>query len=143
MPGGDERDGGVFRDRSGWRIGFALAWCVLLASTIAASLLLGGASTARGVFLVGVAVGEFVLALISSVLLEHTVFPPPRQERSVAPPRDAVRDREERLAQVERLRRALEETRGNLESNVQYLQTMAEVFTVITGTLDPEELYRT
>src|SRR3990170_2255610 len=76
MPGGNERDGGVFRDRSGWRIGFALAWCVLLASTIAASLLLGGASTARGVFLVGVAVGEFVLALISSVLLEHTVFPP-------------------------------------------------------------------
>ncbi|HAM33656.1 MAG TPA: hypothetical protein DDX05_04170 [Deltaproteobacteria bacterium] len=173
MPGGDERDGGVFRDRSGWRIGFALAWCVLLASTIAASLLLGGASTARGVFLVGVAVGEFVLALISSVLLEHTVFHPierlreaiaedtdgplpaakgplaplteaisARQERSVATLRDAVRDREERLAQVERLRRALEETRGNLESNVQYLQTMAEVSTVITGTLDPEELYR-
>src|SRR3972149_2192548 len=76
MPGGNERDGGVFRDRSGWRIGFALAWCGLLASTIAACLLLGGASTARGVFLVGVAVGEFVLALISSVLLEHTVFHP-------------------------------------------------------------------
>jgi len=65
-----------------------------------------------------------------------------RQERSVATLREAIRDREERLAQVERLRRALEETRTNLESNVQYLRTMAEVSTVIAGTLDPEELYR-
>jgi diguanylate cyclase (GGDEF)-like protein len=65
-----------------------------------------------------------------------------RLERSVATLREAVRDREERLDQVERLRRALEEARGNLESNVQYLRTIAEVSTVITGTLDPEELYR-
>jgi diguanylate cyclase (GGDEF)-like protein len=65
-----------------------------------------------------------------------------RQERSVATLREAVRDREERLTQVERLRRALEEARTNLESNVQYLRTMAEVSTVIAGTLDPEELYR-
>jgi diguanylate cyclase (GGDEF)-like protein len=64
------------------------------------------------------------------------------QERSVATLREAVRDREERLAQVERLRRVLEETRTNFESNVQYLRTMAEVSTVIAGTLDPEELYR-
>jgi len=48
----------------------------------------------------------------------------------------------ERLSQVERLRRTLEETRTNLESNVRYLRTMAEVSTVIAGTLDPEELYR-
>ncbi|MDD5761893.1 MAG: sensor domain-containing diguanylate cyclase, partial [bacterium] len=38
--------------------------------------------------------------------------------------------------------RALEEARANLESNVQYLRTIAEVSTVIAGTLDPEELYR-
>lgn len=165
-------DGG-FPHRSGWRVGFALAWCGLLALTAAASFFLGGFSTAPGGLLAGAAAGEFVLAVASSVLLERTVFrhvqrlrnavmqgtdgPLPlvkgplaplaeaisaRQERSVAALREAVRDREERLAQVERLRRALEETRTNLESNVQYLRTMAEVSTVITGTLDPEELYR-
>ena len=173
MPDGDDRSRGVFPDRSGWRVGFALAWCGLLAFTTAASLLLGGFSTARGVFLAGIAAGEFVLAVVSSVLLERTVFhhverlrnavaqetdgPLPsvkgplaplaeaisaRQERSVATLREAVRDREERLTQVDRLRRALEETRTNLESNVQYLRTMAEVSTVVAGTLDPEELYR-
>ena len=160
-------------DRFGWRMGFALAWCGLLASTAAASLLLGGFSTSRGVFLAGVAAGEFVLAVASSVILEWTVFRhverlrnavaegaddpltsvkgplatlaeaiSARQERSVATLRGAVRDREERLAQVERLRRDLEETRSNLESNVRYLRTMAEVSTAIAGTLDPEELYR-
>jgi diguanylate cyclase (GGDEF)-like protein len=173
MPGGDDRSRGVFPDRSGWRVRFALAWCGLLALTAAASLFLGGFSTAHGVILAGVAAGEFVLAVVSSVLLEWTVFrhverlrnavaqgtdgPLPsvkgplaplaeaisaRQERSIATLREAVRDREERLAQVERLRLALEETRTNLESNVQYLRTMAEVSTVIAGTLDPEELYR-
>ncbi len=173
MPVGDDRSGGVYPDRSGWRMRFALAWCGLLASTAAVSLLLGGFSTAPGVFLAGAAAGEFVLAVASSILLERTVFqhverlrnavaqvtdgPLPsvtgpmaplaeaisaRQERSVATLREAVRDREERLAQVERLRRALEESRTNLESNVQYLRTMAEVSTVVAGTLDPEELYR-
>jgi len=173
MPGDDDRSRGVFPEHSGWRVGFALAWCVLLASTAAASLLLGGFSTDRGVFAAGVAAGEFVLAVVSSVLLERTVFqhierlrdavadetdgPLPsvkgplaplaeaistRQERSVATLREAVRDREERLAQVERLRRALEETRANLESNVQYLRTIGEVSTLIAGILDPEELYR-
>ncbi len=173
MPDGDDRSKEVLPDRFEWRVGFALAWCGLLALTAGASLLLGGFSTLRGVFVAGIAAGEFVLAVVSSVLLEWTVFhhverlrdavaqvtdgPLPsvkgplaplavaisaRQERSVATLREAVRDREERLAQVERLRRALEETRTNLESNVQYLRTMAEVSTVIAGTLDPEELYR-
>jgi len=154
-------------------VGFALAWCGLLALTVVASLFLGGFSTAPGVFLAGAAAGEFVLAVASSVLLERTVFrhvqrlriavteggdgplPPvkgplaplaeaifARQERSVATLREEVRDREKRLAQVERLRRDLEKTRTNLESNVQYLRTMAEVSAVIAGTLDPEELYR-
>ena len=173
MPERDDRSRELIPDRSGWRVGFALSWCVLLALTAAASLLLGGFSTARGVFLAGTAAGEFVLAVVSSVLLERSVFhhverlrnavvqgtdgPLPlvkgplaplaeaisaRQERSVTTLREAVRDREERLAQVERLRRALEEMRANLELNVQYLRTMAEVSTVIAGTLDPEELYR-
>lgn len=65
-----------------------------------------------------------------------------RQERSVARLHEAIMDREKRLLQVERLRRTLEETRIHLESNVQYLRTMAEVSTAVAGTLDPEELYR-
>ena len=173
MPAGIDRGGRVFPDRSGWRVGFALSWCGLLALTATASLFLGGFSTVPGVFLAGAAAGEFVLAVASSVLLEWIVFrhverlrnavmqgtdgPLPtvqgplaplaeaisaRQERSLATLREAVLEREERLAQVERLRRALEETRTNLESNIQYLRTMAEVSTVITGTLDPEELFR-
>jgi len=173
MPEEDDRSRGVSADRTGWRVGFAFAWCGLLALTVATSLHLGGFSTDRGAFLAGVAAGEFVLAVVSAVILEWTVFRhvqrlriavaqdtdgslpslkgplaplaeaiSARQERSVATLREAVRDREERLAQVERLRRALEEARTNLESNVQYLRTMAEVSTVIAGTLDPEELYR-
>ncbi|MFA6149570.1 MAG: sensor domain-containing diguanylate cyclase [bacterium] len=173
MPEGDDRSRGVFRDRSGWRRGFAFSWCGLLALTAATSILLGGFSTAGGMFMAGVAAGEFVLAVVSSVLLERTVLQQverlrnavsgetdeslpslkgplaplaeaisARQERSVATLRETVREREERLTQVERLRRALEETRANLESNVQYLRTIAEVSTVIAGTLDLEELYR-
>ena len=173
MSGGDDGNRRVFRDHSGLRAGIALAWCGLLALTAAISLHFGGFSTARGVFVAGVASGEFVLAVVSSIFLERTVFrhverlrnavmeetdgPLPsvkgplaplaeaisaRQERSVATLRETVREREERLVQVERLRRALEETRANLESNVQYLRTIAEVTAVIAGTLDPEELYR-
>ncbi len=97
---------------SGWRVWFALAWCGLIASTAAASLLLGGFSTAGGVFAAGAAAGELALAVVSSVLLEPTV-----------------------LRHVRRMR-------NDLESNVRYLRTMAEVSTVIAGTLDPEELYR-
>lgn len=173
MPEGDDTSRGILPDRSGLRAGFAFAWCGLLLLTVAASLFLGGFSTASGVFLAGAAAGEFVLAVASSILLERIVFrhvqrlrnavkqgadgPLPsvqgplaplaeaisaRQEQSVATLREAVRDRDERLAQVELLRRSLEEARTNLESNVQYLRTMAEVSTVIAGTLDPEELYR-
>ncbi|GAB4234928.1 MAG: hypothetical protein OHK0028_11290 [Deltaproteobacteria bacterium] len=173
MPEDRDRPIGVFPARDGWRARFALAWCGLLGATALSSVLLGGISTPGGIFLGGIAAGEFVLALVSSVLLERTVFRPverlrgavaaepdgplpavsgplaplamaisSRMERSVATLRDAVRDREERLAQVERLRRALEETRANLESSVRYLRTMAEVSTAIAGTLDPDELYR-
>lgn len=173
MPAGGDKSGRVSSDRSGWRVRFALAWCGFLALTVAASLVLGGTSTYGGVFLAGVAAGGFVLALLSSILIERIVFhhverlrnalaqptdgPLPSvrgplsglaeaisawQERSVATLREAIREREERLVQVESLRRTLEETRANLESNIQYLRTMAEVSTVIAGTLDPEELYR-
>jgi diguanylate cyclase (GGDEF)-like protein len=173
MGKGDGKCGGKFPDRSGWRVWFALAWAGLFVSTVGAFLLYGGFSSPRGVFLAGIAAGEFVLAVISSILLERVVFlqveqlrkavergndgPLPsmtgplasleeaisaRQERSVATLREMVRDREERLAQVELLRRALEEARANLESSVQYLRTMAEVSTVIAGILDPDELYR-
>jgi len=125
MRGEDDGSGIGGPDRSGWRLRFVLSWCGLLVLTAAASLFLGGVATAAGVFLAGVAAGEFLLAVVSSVLLERTVF-----------------QHVERLTQVERLRRALEETRTNLESNVQYLRTMAEVSTAIAGTLDLEELYR-
>ncbi|MBP2686021.1 MAG: hypothetical protein H6Q81_926, partial [Deltaproteobacteria bacterium] len=62
---GIDRSEGGFPDRSGWRAGFALAWCGLLALTAATSLFLGGFSTASGVFLAGAAAGEFVLAVAS------------------------------------------------------------------------------
>jgi diguanylate cyclase (GGDEF)-like protein len=159
--------------RPGWRAVFALAWCALIAVTLAAATILGGTATERGAFVTAVAAGEVALGLVSAVLVERTVFRPvdrlreavatadmdtvaaergplaplaeaisARMERSVANLREAVRDREDRLEQVERLRRALEETRGNLESSVQYLRTIAEVSTAITGTLDLDELYR-
>jgi diguanylate cyclase (GGDEF)-like protein len=159
--------------RPGWRAVFALAWCALIAVTLAAAVILGGTATGGGAFVAAAAAGEVALGLVSAFLLERTVFRPvdrlreavatadvdtlvaekgplaplaeaisDRMERSVATLREAVRDREERLTQVERLRRALEETRGNLESSVQYLRTIAEVSTVITATLDPDELYR-
>ncbi|HLN91715.1 MAG TPA: hypothetical protein VK429_07650, partial [Patescibacteria group bacterium] len=71
MPEGNKRrEGGIIPDRSGWRVGFAFAWCGLLGVTAAASLSLGGFSTTSGVFLAGAAAGEFVLAVASSVLLE-------------------------------------------------------------------------
>src|SRR5512134_545147 len=159
--------------RPGWRPVFALAWCALIAMTLAAAVLLGGTSTRAGAFFAAAAAGEVALGLVSAFLLERTVFRPvqrlreavatadvdtiaaekgplapladaisDRMDRSVATLREAIRDREARLEQVERLRRALEETRGNLESSVQYLRTIAEVSTAITGILDLDELYR-
>jgi len=116
MPERNDRGGASFPYRSGWLGRFTLAWCVLLALTAGASLFLGGFSTSSGVFLAGVAAGEFVLAVASSILLERIVF--------------------------RRVQRKLEETRANLESNVQHLRTMVEVSTLIGGILDPEELYR-
>jgi diguanylate cyclase (GGDEF)-like protein len=50
--------------------------------------------------------------------------------------------REERLRQVEVLRRDLEETKVHLEAKIQDLHTIYEVSTAIAGTLDSEELFR-
>ncbi len=145
----------------GWRILFFLSWGAIFALTFVISALSGGIPEVRGTFFAGAAAGEAVLAAASYLLLERHVFRPvdrlrnvvaagdggslpasaadgplaplaeaisARLDRSVATLRDAVRDREE--------------TQANLESSVQYLRTIAEVSTAITGTLDPEELYR-
>ncbi|MBI5419614.1 MAG: GGDEF domain-containing protein [Deltaproteobacteria bacterium] len=53
-----------------------------------------------------------------------------------------IREREERLRQVELLRRDLEETKAHLEAKIQDLHTIYEVSTAIAGTLDTEELFR-
>ena len=53
-----------------------------------------------------------------------------------------IRKKENRLHQVEMLRRDLEETKVHLESKIHDLHTIYEVSTVIAGTLDTEELFR-
>jgi diguanylate cyclase (GGDEF)-like protein len=53
-----------------------------------------------------------------------------------------IGDREEKLRQVEMLRRDLEETKVHLESKIQDLHTIYDVSTAIAGTLDAEELFR-
>jgi diguanylate cyclase (GGDEF)-like protein len=53
-----------------------------------------------------------------------------------------IGEREEKLRQVEVLRRDLEETKVHLESKIQDLHTIYEVSTAIAGTLDAEELFR-
>ena len=53
-----------------------------------------------------------------------------------------IGEREEKLRQVETLRRDLEETKVHLEAKIQDLRTIYEVSTAIAGTLDAEELFR-
>ena len=53
-----------------------------------------------------------------------------------------IGEREEKLRQVEILRRDLEETKLHLEAKIQDLRTIYEVSTAIAGTLDSEELFR-
>jgi len=53
-----------------------------------------------------------------------------------------IGEREEKLRQVEMLRRDLEETKVHLEAKIQDLRTIYEVSTAIAGTLDTEELFR-
>ena len=53
-----------------------------------------------------------------------------------------IGEREEKLRQVEMLRRDLEETKDHLEAKIQDLRTIYEVSTAIAGTLDSDELFR-
>ncbi len=53
-----------------------------------------------------------------------------------------IGEKEEKLRQVEMLRRDLEETKAHLEAKIQDLHTIYEVSTAIAGTLDSEELFR-
>src|SRR5512145_798557 len=102
MPEAGERGRGVIPGRIAWRTGFSLAWCVLLASTVAASILLGGASTTRGVFLAGVAAGEFVRAVfhpierLRNAVAEGTDGPLPEAKGPLAPLTEAISARLER-----------------------------------------------
>ncbi len=160
---------GTKPDGPGWRAALVFAWGALFAVTLGSSFLAGGTLqaalagaaagetvlAAAGYLLLERKVFRPIARLREAVAEEDAGSLPPaagplaplaeaiseRMDRTVATLREAVRDREERLDQVERLRRALEETRSNLESSVQYLRTIAEVATVLTGTLDPDELY--
>lgn len=143
----------------GWRITFSLFWLGLFALTLLAAVLTGGSGGTRSAFFAGAAAGEAVLAVGSYLLLEWFVVRPVESlRRDVAagdgdslrqakgplnPLAEAISSRLNRsVATLREAIRAREETQASLESSVQYLRTIAEVSTVIAGTLDPEELYR-
>ncbi|MEW6718896.1 MAG: sensor domain-containing diguanylate cyclase [Thermodesulfobacteriota bacterium] len=143
----------------GWRVTFTLFWIGLFALTLLAAVLAGGSGGTRAAFFAGAAAGEAVLAAGSYLLLEWFVVRPVENlRRDVAagdgdslrqadgpltPLAEAITSRLNRsVATLREAIRAREETQASLESSVQYLRTIAEVSTVIAGTLDPEELYR-
>ncbi len=66
-----------------------------------------------------------------------------RHERTVAAFDAALKQSEDKLRQVEMLRRDLEETKAHLETKIQDLHSIYEVSTAIAGTLDADELFRT
>lgn len=65
-----------------------------------------------------------------------------RQERVIAECDAAIRESRAKLQQVELLRRDLEETKAHLEAKIQDLHSIYEASTVISGTLDTDELFR-
>ncbi|MBI5577212.1 MAG: diguanylate cyclase [Deltaproteobacteria bacterium] len=65
-----------------------------------------------------------------------------RGERTKAELEVEIRKREEKLRQIESLRRDLEETKVHLQAKIQDLRTIYEVSTAIAGTLDPDEIFR-
>lgn len=65
-----------------------------------------------------------------------------RRERELVRLSGQVREREEKLRQVELMRRDLEETKAHLEAKIQDLHSIYEVSTAIAATLDTEELFR-
>lgn len=64
-----------------------------------------------------------------------------RHARALDVASGALRDREERLRQVEVLRRDLEETKSRLEARIQSLRSIHDVSAAISATLDADELY--
>ncbi len=62
--------------------------------------------------------------------------------RSLGEMEKGIHERDERLRQVELLRRDLEETKAHLEAKVADLHTIYEVSTAIAGTLEADELFR-
>jgi diguanylate cyclase (GGDEF)-like protein len=65
-----------------------------------------------------------------------------RYGRALVELQRGIGEREDKLRQVEMLRRDLEETKTHLEAKIQDLRTIYEVSTAIAGTLDAEELFR-
>jgi diguanylate cyclase (GGDEF)-like protein len=65
-----------------------------------------------------------------------------RYGRALVELQRGIGEREEKLRQVEMLRRDLEETKTHLEAKIQDLRTIYEVSTAIAGTLDADELFR-
>jgi len=65
-----------------------------------------------------------------------------RVDREIVSREEEIRNRDEKLQQVERLRRDLEETQLHLESKIQDLHSIYEVSTAIAATLDTDELFR-
>ena len=65
-----------------------------------------------------------------------------RYGRALSELQQGIGEREEKLRQVEMLRRDLEETKVHLEAKIQDLRTIYEVSTAIAGTLDADELFR-
>jgi diguanylate cyclase (GGDEF)-like protein len=76
-----------------------------------------------------------VLSPLAAVVAE-------RYSRALVELERGIGEKEERLRQVEVLRRDLEETKLHLEAKIQDLRTIYEVSTAIAGTLDAEELFR-
>ncbi len=66
-----------------------------------------------------------------------------RDRRAAVEFQETLQESEEKLHQVELLRRDLEETKAHLETKIQDLHSIYEVSTAIAGTLDADELFRT
>ncbi|HZW37632.1 MAG TPA: sensor domain-containing diguanylate cyclase, partial [Candidatus Deferrimicrobiaceae bacterium] len=88
------------------------------------------------------AAGTGPIPLDAGVLSPLAAVVSERYARTLSELEEGIKEREEKLRQVELLRRDLEETTVHLESKIQDLRTIYEVSTTIAGTLDSEELFR-
>jgi diguanylate cyclase (GGDEF)-like protein len=78
----------------------------------------------------------------AGILSPLAVVAAERYGRALVELQRGIGEREDKLRQVEMLRRDLEETKTHLEAKIQDLRTIYEVSTAIAGTLDAEELFR-